>query len=134
MNPLQNQTISGQPVVPPSFPSANVPDHNVLNGNNHKKVGPIVVALIVVIIIVIIALFVLASNVNKGVMPVDQSSSAANINTNATITNPNATPSEQITAPAAAPAVQPVTGTSDDLNSLQSDLNASTNGVDAQGI
>ena len=104
----------------PSNPeNLNTPSSTPLQ-NTNKKVGPIVAVLVVVIIIVIIALFAISSNVSKPAY----TGGVVNRNIPVQVNN--------VTAPA--PEVKSVTGTSDDLNSLQADLNASVEGVDAQSI
>ncbi|MFA6078830.1 MAG: hypothetical protein WC779_03685 [Candidatus Omnitrophota bacterium] len=99
--------------TPPSF-SANTTGKS-------KKVGPIVVALVVVLILVIVALYMFASRIDKqNVLPADNASAlnaAANGNQAAAMT-------PEI--------VTPVTNTANDPQSLQTDLNASIKGVDAQ--
>ena len=115
MEPQQNQSMPVEPTpVSPIAPT---------NGE-HKKVGPIISALVILIIIIIIALFVLASNVNKQVVPVDTAME--------NIANDSAMQTDQNPAPSVS--VAPITNTADDLQSLQADLNASINGVDAQSI
>jgi len=78
----------------------------------HKKVGPIIATLVIVLVLIIAALYIFASKVSQR------------------------TASDQMTdRPATTSAtVQAVTNKSDDLNSIQADLNASTNGVDQQNF
>jgi cell division protein FtsN len=71
-----------------------------------KKVGPIVATLIIVLILIIAALYLFASKVNQPAIPTD-----------ASVTTGNA-------APASA----------QDIQSLQNDLNSSTNGLDKQNF
>ncbi len=73
-----------------------------------KKVGPIVVILAVVLILIIGALYLFASSSNKNAVPTD--------------------------ADLVAETVQPVTSTSDDVQDLDADLNASINGIDQQSF
>ena len=82
----------------------------------HKKVGPIIATLVIVLVLIIAALYLFASKVSQRT-GADQ------------MTDP--TMNEQATD---TQTVQPVTNNSDDLNSIQTDLNASTNGVDNQNF
>ena len=83
----------------------------------HKKVGPIIAILIIVLILVIGALYLLASKVNQQQIPAPTDNAAVN-------SAASATPME----------VQPVTSKADDMSSLQADLDASTQGLDAQNF
>lgn len=122
--PIQSSTPVQSPapannIVPPNFTVGNMP-----KSGNSKKVGPIVAGLVVIIILIVVALYVLASRVNQQATPID----------NTTATN-NSIPTDTTPlVPATEVEVKAVTGTADDLQSLQADLNASTNGVDAQSI
>lgn len=91
-------------------------------GNGHKKVGPIIATLVIVIILIIAALYVFASHVNQQAIPTDNSTAQTD---NANNTAP---------APSSTSTVQAVTNTSTDVQSLQNDLNASTQGVDSQNF
>ena len=124
MDPQQYQPA---PVSTPSTPNPlpNTPaEVNVLNTNNHKKIGPIVASLIVILLLVIGALYVLASRVNKQVPSIDNTSGTVLETANTDLSSSQTAPIE----------IQPITGTSDDMNSLQADLNASLKGIDAQSI
>jgi uncharacterized protein YpmB len=72
-----------------------------------KKVGPIIVIFVIIVIIIALALYFFASKSNNQQTPVDNSSVAA---------------------------VQPITNTSDDIQSIQNDLNNSTKGIDSQNF
>jgi hypothetical protein len=80
--------------------------------NVQKKVGPIIATLIIVLILIIAALYMFASRLNQQAVPTDDMTDLG------TTTQ----------------TVQPITGKSDDINSIQTDLNASTNGVDQQNL
>lgn len=84
-----------------------------------KKVGPIIAILIIVLILIIGALYLFASRINQEQPNVDSSVAGSD--------------SSQTTA-AAQQSVQPVTNKSDDVNAIQADLNASTNGLDNQNF
>lgn len=83
-----------------------------MNDEPNKKVGPIISTLVIVLILIIAALYIFASKVSQR------------------------TATDQMTDQPAATSttVTPVTNNSDDLNSIQSDLNVSTNGVDNQNF
>lgn len=83
--------------------------------NENKKVGPIVASLVIVLVLIFAALYLFAAKVS-------QHNAADNI-TDPTVSSTSSTQS-----------VQPVTSDSDDLQSIQADLNASTNGVDQQNF
>ena len=78
----------------------------------HRKVGPIITVLVIVLILIIGALYLFASKTNA---PAPEN----------TMTND---------ATAASQEVQPVTNTSDDVSSIEADLNASTQGLDQQNF
>ncbi len=115
MNP-QNQTPQ-QPVNPmPANTSPIMPAAHP----EHKKVGPIIATLVIVLVLVIAALYLFASRINQQSAPID---AAASTNT-----------APQQTTASQSQSVQPVTNNSDDIQSIQADLNASTNGVDSQNF
>ena len=82
-----------------------------------KKTGPMIGILVVVLILIIAALYLFASKLSNS-----STSSADNSMMDATETA------------AVGQSVQPVTNTSDDMQSLQSDLDSSTKGLDGQGF
>lgn len=84
--------------------------------NGGKKVGPIVATLVIVLVLIFAALYLFAAKVTEH-------------NANDQITDPTVSSMATDTD-----TVQPVTNTSDDLQSIQSDLNGSTNGVDQQNF
>ena len=92
--------------------------------NGEKKVGPIIATLVIVLILIIAALYLFASRINQPAIPDDNAVTAGNLDGTLTANNP---------APAAT-AVEPTTGTSTDVQSLQNDLNNSTNGLDGQNF
>lgn len=125
MDPI-NQSVPQQPNI---APINNTPIYNKQTNMNPsniapKKVGPIVTALVVVLILVIAALYLLASRIDKQTTPVIDTTSAIN----------TPTVNESQTAAVTSTTVTPVTNTADDLQSLQSDLNTSTQGVDSQSF
>ncbi len=75
--------------------------------NGEKKVGPIVATLIIVLILIIAALYLFASKINQPAVPTDNSPAVADQGANTAAT---------------------------DGNSLQSDLNGATNGLDKQNF
>ena len=108
-NPVNNTVTSNDKMPINGF------DNTPTSPDNHKKVGPIITALVVVLLLIIGALYILASKVNQQPVP-----------ENITSTDETSTTSTQ--------EVTPISGTTDDIGSLQSDLNASITGVDAQSI
>ncbi len=106
--------------IPPISPVNNGGSSAI--GNGHKKVGPIIATLVIVLILIIAALYVFASRINQQAIPYD----------NTTADQSSAT--DQSTTPPSPQTIKPVTGKSDNVTSLQSDLNASTNGVDSQNF
>lgn len=94
------------------------PAHPQGNPSEHKKFGPIVASLIVVLVLIFAALYLFAAKVS-------QHNAADNI------TDPTVSPT---TTTSNSSTVQPVTNTSDDLQSIQNDLNDSTSGVDQQNF
>ena len=110
------------PAVPPApiiIPPVNGSDHN-----GDKKVGPIIATLVIVLILIIAALYLFASKINQPAIPDDNAVSAGNLDGTATANNDSQAPA----------AVQPTTGTSTDIQSLQNDLDNSTNGLDNQNF
>ncbi len=94
-----------------------------MNGNGQKKVGPIIAILVIVLVLIVAALYLVASRIGQQSAPVDQTSASRE-----TI-NPSADQQSN-----AGQSVQPVTNNSDDVTSIQADLNASTNGMDSQSF
>jgi flagellar basal body-associated protein FliL len=80
--------------------------------SEHKKIGPIISTLVIVLVLIIAALYIFASKVSQ------------HANTDA-MTDSAASSSQT---------VQPITNDSDDVQSIQADLNASTRGVDNQSF
>lgn len=115
MDPLTQQSQAPINGVPRNTPA------------QHKKVGPIIAILIIVLILIVGALYLFASRINKEQAPTDSSVAA----------NASLSTSQQPQTNAAAvenQSVQPVNNKADDVNSLQTDLNASTNGLDNQNF
>lgn len=77
-----------------------------------KKVGPIIAILVIVLVLIIAALYIFASKINQSAIPTDNSA-------------------DQTVSDGSVPAV---TGSADDVNSLQNDLNVSTQGLDNQNF
>jgi len=90
-------------------PLAQQPQPNTTPINNtpvqHKKIGPIIGILVIVIILIVAALYLFGSKVNN-IESVSNNSQS----------------------------VQPITNNSDDVSSLQADLDASTDGLDNQNF
>ena len=78
------------------------------SASEHKKVGPIISILVIVLILIIGALYLFASKINQ---------------------QSNPTGANQ-----AQQSVQAITNKSDDINDLQADLNAATQGLDNQNF
>ena len=91
-------------------PNNQVPNSQAPVGE-HKKVGPIVAVLIIVLILIIAALYLFAARINREAVPSDNNTSAGQNQT-----------------------VQPITNKADDVDSLDADLDAATNGVDSQNF
>ena len=96
--------VSPQPPISQPMPVSTAPEH--------KKVGPIIAILIIVLVLIVGALYLFASRINQEQAPVDSSVAAGDT--------------------AAPQTVTPVTNSADDVSSLESDLNASSKGLDAQ--
>ncbi|MFA6432561.1 MAG: hypothetical protein WCV82_01975 [Candidatus Paceibacterota bacterium] len=92
----------------------------VANANGEKKIGPIVAILIIVLVLIIAALYIFASRINQSETPTDDNVAGE---TN-TLSQPDTTGAS----------VQTVTGTGDDVTSLQNDLDTSTSGLDNQNF
>lgn len=118
MEPQNQSVMNSQPIIPPADP--------VMPGkgpNGDKKVGPIIATLVIVLILIIAALYLFASRINQPAIPDDNDVTAGDL---------DGTVSTTTIAPAAT--VQPVTSTSTDVKSLQSDLDDSTKGLDNQNF
>ena len=108
MNP-ENQPA---PVAP-----MNQPMNAPRQPQEHKKVGPIITVLVIVLILIIAALYFFAVKINQqgttdGMTAADSDASSS----------------------AQDQTVQPVTNQSDDVNSMNADLNTSTKGLDSQNF
>ena len=86
--------------------------------DEHKKIGPIVAILIIIFVLIIAGLYFFASHINR--QTVDT-------------TNGMQIQTPDVTANSTSE-VQPVTNKSDDLQSLNNDLNKSTQGLDNQNF
>ena len=120
MDSLNQQSTPSSSPMPQSAPMTSAPKMTspVMNASAPKKVGPIVAILVVVLILVIGALYLFASKMNQApAVPTDTNVAGSNADTSM-----------------APQTVQPVTNKSTDVNSLQADLNASTQGLDAQNF
>ena len=78
-----------------------------------KNIGPIISTLVIVLILIMSALYIFASRISQQTLPAD-----ALIDTSSATTT----------------TVQPVTNNSDDTSSIQSDLKASTKGLNSQNF
>ncbi|MES2215720.1 MAG: hypothetical protein V4481_00275 [Patescibacteria group bacterium] len=112
MDNTQPQT---QPQAAMTSPVSSVPP---VSGGSSKKIGPIVAILIIVVILVIAAIYLFASRINKAPAPTSDTAMQTNSQDQAAVQS----------------SVQPVTSKSDDVNDIQADLNASTNGLDEQNF
>lgn len=83
---------------------------------SNKKVGPVVAILIIVLVLIIGALYLFASKIDQEQVPNDSSVAQSQD----TVATPQT--------------VQPITNNSDDLSSLEADLNDSTKGLDDQSF
>ncbi len=90
------------------------------NSNPNKKIGPIIAILVIVLVLVIIGLYMFATKINK----------ADTVNTPASAQQTT----EVTTTPTQTSGVQSVTNTSDEVDSLQKDLNDSTKGLEDQNL
>jgi hypothetical protein len=108
MDPQNQQPPIQQPQTPAQMTP--VPEH--------KKVGPIIAILIIILVLIIGALYLFASRINQEQVPVDSAVAASSAS--------NTTQSDTT--------VQPVTNKSDDVGSLEADLNASAKGLDGQNF
>ena len=115
MDPQQQNQIN--PSVPPITPSL-----DTSGPTNNKKMGPIVATLIIVLVLIIGILFMIASRLNKNTTPIDSASVA---NSPILNTDNNVEPQTNI---------EPISDTSDDLQSIQNDLDKSISGIDEQNI
>jgi hypothetical protein len=105
----QNQNIAEN--LPPTIPT---------NNSEHKKVGPIIATMVIVLVLIVAALYVFASQVNKQTMPIIDNSMVNN--------------SPVSSQPAIQSTVQTIQNNADDIQSLQNDLNKSTDGIDSQNF
>ncbi len=129
MAPINNQQ--------PSF--SELPEQHLtgqkFNGNDpldftqkpHHKAKLMIIVLIILILVVAAVLYAVISQSYSEPEPIATipMNSAASHNTNTTIDSSYATTT---------PAVTPITGKSDDIQSLQNDLNNATNGVEEQNL
>src|ERR1700744_1979633 len=87
----------------------------------NKKVGPIIATLLIVLILIIAALYLFAARINQPAIPTDDSGTSEYGDVSGAQSP-------------AAQSVPAVTGTSTDLQSMQSDLDNSTAGLDNQNF
>lgn len=95
-------------------PTNSQPTAPMSSGASHKKVGPMIAILIIVLVVIIGALYMFASRSRELTIPDD----------GASMTDTQSEAQE----------VQSVTSNSTDTASLQSDLDASTSGLDSQNF
>lgn len=120
MNPNEQPIVTNN--IPPTVPTVKPSPYTPINNNSHKKVGPIIAILVIVLVLVIAALYLFASRINQQTTLINAENTPI---TNTSIPNNEAAASES---------VQAVINTSDDLQSLQNDLNVSTDGLDSQNF
>ncbi len=116
--------------MPNSTPPVNGTPNSLPSTEKPKKFGPIIAILIVILIIVIVALFLLASRVTKNNQVIEFNPEVLE-KTSTLTTEPNIQDQNIKIIPQE---VAPITNTADDIDSLQADLDASINGIDAQSI
>ena len=119
--PQASYTPAQAPAPAPAPVTTSMP---AATSSEHKKVGPIIAILVIVIVLIAAAIYLFASRVNKE-QPVPSTTAMTND------TTPNDVPDNSA---AVQQSVAPVTNTSDDVNTIQADLNASTNGLDGQNF
>ena len=122
MNPNEQPMVTNN--VPPVTPTINTPSYSPVN-NNHKKVGPIIAILVIVLVLIIAALYLFASRINQQTTPINTENPPV---TKTVISN------NEAAATTATQSVPIITNTSDDLQSMQNDLDASMNGLDNQNF
>ena len=118
MEPQNQSVMNNQPIIPPADSPSPAKGPNV-----DKKVGPIIATLVIVLILIIAALYLFASRINQPAIPDDNDVTAGDLDGKVATTTAASTTT-----------VQPVTNTSTDVKSLQSDLNDSTKGLDNQNF
>ncbi len=106
------------PRVSPSSPTPPVTTPTRSNTSS-KKVGPIIAIFVVVIIVIAAILYFIGANSNKQIIPPADNSPVA---------------TQQADVNRATTSVQPITNSTDDIQSLQNDLNNSTTGIDSQNF
>ena len=111
-NSFQNQTPAPAPAPAPS-------PMPIVQQKSSKKIGPIIAIFVILVVIIAAILYFVGANFNKQAPPSNDNSSVA---------------TQQADVSQAVSSVQPITNTSDDVQSLQNDLNNSTTGVDSQNF
>jgi len=92
------------------------PNPNIIvNNPTPKKVGPIIAIMVILLVLVMAAIYMFASRLNK-----QPATNNTGYNSNLEFT--------------AQQPVAPVTNSSDDISSIETDLNSSTNGLDGQNF
>lgn len=135
--------------TPPSNQTQNLPPQDFSQPNEtvkSKKFGPIIAILVVILVVVIVALYLLASSNGVKTFGGTQDSCIAGatdcIDVSGVYGDENTdkvqlAPQQGANVTDSVPSngtVAPITNPNDDLNSLQADLDASINGIDAQTI
>lgn len=115
-SPASSQRINNSDSLKYETPSSGQNQQGMGSNNSKKKIGPIIVTLVVVLVIIIAALYIFASKVNHEQPPEIYRSEHNTVSTNN---------NEDVS-------VQPITNKSDDVQSLQDDLNKSVEGLDSQ--
>ena len=127
-SPMNDQPIMtpGNPVMPTPMasPAPTAIPSGIRPPHDDKKVGPIIATLVIVLILIIAALYLFAAKINQPAIPDDSTVSAGDL-------DGTVPPNSAVTA---STTVQPVTGTSTDVHSLQNDLNGSTDGLNSQNF
>lgn len=95
-----------------------------MNPQTQNKKGPMIATLVVVLVLVIAALYLFASVSSKETLQSEpQTENAPVVREN--VQENTATVTESI---------KPITGTSDELNDINADLNSALDGVDKQNL
>ncbi len=116
-----NQTINTGPTNMNPAPSM-----NSMPVNNHKKMGPIVAIIVVVLALIVAAVYIFSSKSSYSVDSYKETYTAPVDTLNKMDTTSYTETTSQ--------SVTPITSQSNDPQSLENDINASTNGLDEQNF
>lgn len=125
-NPIFPNYSSTPPQAP--TPIQQTPTMDTLTpANKPKKVGPIVAILVAVLLILIVVIYFVSKQFEV-VSPANDSTAGANVQSAIVMEN------DKQAQPTPPQEVQAISNTNDDLQSLQSDLDVSIQGLDTQQI